>query len=320
MFNLARVGANTFVLFVLFTTLFDPAALAADVKLAWDANPEEDIAGYRLYYGTSSKVYDFVIDFGNNTNGILNNLEPETTYYIAATAYDTQHNESGFSAQVVYTVPSADTDADGVTDDEDAFPADPQETRDTDRDGVGDNTDEDDDDDGMPDDWESVYGLNPYVNDASKDLDGDGISNLIEYLSGREPNVDEVCERLGNDCINLNPIRDFVTRFYQECLDRDPDPSGLEGWSIALVNHDLVGADVAEGFIYSPEFLEKNTTNAEYLNILYRAFFNREPDPAGWNGWLSVLNTGTDRGYVLDGFLYSIEFDELCHAYDILPN
>jgi hypothetical protein len=77
---------------------------------------------------------------------------------------------------------------------------------------------------------------------------------------------------------------------------------------------------VAKGFIYSPEFIEKNTTNEEYLTVLYTAFFNRDPDPAGFNGWLDVLNSGADRGYVLDGFLYSIEFYELCDAYDIVPN
>jgi hypothetical protein len=131
---------------------------------------------------------------------------------------------------------------------------------------------------------------------------------------------DDVCVLNGKDCANLDVIQDFVTRFYQECLDRNPDAAGLQGWSIALFNHDLAGADVARGFIYSPEFIEKNTTNEEYLTILYRAFFNRNPDPTGWNGWLDVLNSGTDRGHVLNGFLFSIEFAELCDAYDIVPN
>ena len=45
----------------------------------------------------------------------------------------------------------------------------------------------DTDGDGMPDGWEIQYGLNPLVNDAASDKDGDGTSNLDEYLQGRDP-------------------------------------------------------------------------------------------------------------------------------------
>jgi len=76
---------------------------------------------------------------------------------------------------------------------------------------------------------------------------------------------------------------------------------------------------VAKGFIFSPEFIDRNTTNAEYLTILYEAFFNRDPDPACWDVWLLELDTGRDRGEVLDGFLYSQEFSELCEDYGINP-
>jgi hypothetical protein len=46
----------------------------------------------------------------------------------------------------------------------------------------------DTDNDGMPDDWEERYGLNPYdTNDASQDEDNDGITNLEEYQQGTNP-------------------------------------------------------------------------------------------------------------------------------------
>jgi len=114
-------------------------------------------------------------------------------------------------------------------------------------------------------------------------------------------------------------VEAFVTRFYQLCLDRNPDPAGLDGWVNNLLNQIQAGADVAEGFIYSSEFIAKNTTNSEYLLILYKAFFNRDADPAGWDTWLSELNSGRDRGEVLDGFIYSQEFADLCNAYGIIP-
>ncbi len=47
--------------------------------------------------------------------------------------------------------------------------------------------------DGMPDAWELASGLNPNNSeDGSQDRDGDGYTNLEEYLNGAEPEKDSV--------------------------------------------------------------------------------------------------------------------------------
>ncbi len=43
------------------------------------------------------------------------------------------------------------------------------------------------DGDGIPDDWEQRYGLNPAVDDSGLDPDGDGLTNLQEYYRGTDP-------------------------------------------------------------------------------------------------------------------------------------
>jgi hypothetical protein len=119
---------------------------------------------------------------------------------------------------------------------------------------------------------------------------------------------------------NLDAVEAFVTRFYQECLSREPDPAGLNGWVASLKAGTATGADVAYGFVFSPEFAGKNTSNEAFLSLLYRAFFDREPDPTGMQGWLTNLDAGVSREEVLNGFIYALEFFGLCHEYGINPS
>ena len=118
---------------------------------------------------------------------------------------------------------------------------------------------------------------------------------------------------------NRADIEAFVTRFYQQCLLREPDSGGLAYYTDHLINGTRSGADVAGNFINSPEFLARNTSNGDYLLVMYRAFFDREPDNDGWNYYLNKLNIGESRDVVFTGFIYSPEFEDLCDSYGISP-
>ena len=77
----------------------------AQVTHEWDPNTEPDLAGYKLYYGTSSGNYPNVIDVGNQVTYTVTGLIPGETYYFSVTAYNTSGYESDYSNEIVYTVP-----------------------------------------------------------------------------------------------------------------------------------------------------------------------------------------------------------------------
>lgn len=115
-------------------------------------------------------------------------------------------------------------------------------------------------------------------------------------------------------------LEGFVTRFYQECLFRTPDQAGLNYWVNALQTGTITANTLAEGFIFSQEFINSNQSNEEFLTIMYQAFFNRQPDQGGYNYWLSALYSGMSRADILVGFVNSVEFDNLCRQFGISPN
>jgi hypothetical protein len=82
---------------------------AAQVTLQWDPNTEPDLLGYKVYYGCSSRSYQFNNDVGNKTTCTVSNLEDGKAYYFAVTAYDTSGNESNYSGEVVYNSPTSCT-------------------------------------------------------------------------------------------------------------------------------------------------------------------------------------------------------------------
>jgi hypothetical protein len=114
----------------------------------------------------------------------------EASGYIPAGYYPVIINEGDITTRNIELAPvedEIDSDGDGYPDDSDAFPDDPNEWLDTDGDGIGNNADPDDDNDGMTDEWEEKYGLNPLIDDADEDPDNDGLTNLEEYQNNINP-------------------------------------------------------------------------------------------------------------------------------------
>jgi len=72
------------------------------VTLAWDANSESDLAGYRVYYGAVSRTYGAPLDVPGTPAAPTFTVAdlPAGTWYFAVTAYNAAGLESGFSNEV----------------------------------------------------------------------------------------------------------------------------------------------------------------------------------------------------------------------------
>lgn len=83
-----------------------PYVSANSVALEWsapqtnaDGSPLTDLAGYELYFGTSSGSYDRRIEVGDVQTFTVTGL-PSGTYYFAIRAYDFSGNKSGYSNEM----------------------------------------------------------------------------------------------------------------------------------------------------------------------------------------------------------------------------
>ena len=81
----------------------------SSVILNWAPSPSPGIAGYNIYSGGVSGIYTNKFAAGNVTNATLANLVVGSTFYFAATSYDTAGNESPFSNEAVYVIPAGTT-------------------------------------------------------------------------------------------------------------------------------------------------------------------------------------------------------------------
>jgi alpha-tubulin suppressor-like RCC1 family protein len=99
-------------------------------------------------------------------------------------------------------------------------------------------------------------------------------------------------------------------RLYQAAFDRTPDLGGLGFHVTAIDGTGASLAQVAQGFINSPEFSQKygSVDNQRFVTLLYSNVLHRVPDSGGLSFWTGFLDSGAlSRAQVLTGFSESPE-------------
>ena len=80
-----------------------PAA-AGTLTLAWDANPETNIVGYRIAYGTTPGSHPTVVDVGRSLTWQIRGLQDGQKYYLVVMAYNSNGLVSDPSDEVAANV------------------------------------------------------------------------------------------------------------------------------------------------------------------------------------------------------------------------
>lgn len=113
-------------------------------------------------------------------------------------------------------------------------------------------------------------------------------------------------------------VTGFIARLYEKALGRSYDANGLNYWCEEFNSgrQDLYTI-ATNGFMHSQEFYNRGLNDSDFVKTMYRTFFDREYDGAGYNDWMGRLSAGASRDEVIAGFAGSQEFRNLMASYGL---
>ncbi len=119
--------------------------------------------------------------------------------------------------------------------------------------------------------------------------------------------------------LRLMSIRNFVEKLYLSALGRPHDIAGRDYWVDQILNG-VTGSSVVLGFINSPEFVGKNTSDREFVITLYNVFFSRIPSESEIASWTNYLTSNSNgRTEVIKYFASCPEWVNYCEFYYVNP-
>ncbi len=100
-----------------------------------------------------------------------------------------------------------------------------------------------------------------------------------------------------------------IARLYLAAFARVPDAGGYDYWNRRHIVEGMSIVDMATFFSNSNEFRSTygEPLNREFVRLIYRNVFDRDPDTTGWDYWEDRLDRGLTRGQLLAEFSQSPE-------------
>ncbi len=149
------------------------------------------------------------------------------------------------------------------------------------------------------------------IDGGEADVTGNSLDNVIDTGAGTDRlfGGDGADTLIGGDDDRLSGAEASIYRLYGATLGRAPDVGGFTAWT-AQLQKGVPLDSIAAGFVGSPEFQQRygSLNNSQFVTLLYNNVLHRDPDAAGYAGWLAMLNGGMSRTGVVTGFSESAEY------------
>lgn len=112
------------------------------------------------------------------------------------------------------------------------------------------------------------------------------------------------------------PLRSLINDLYKNILLTSPDIEEASEIENQLISGSTNVADVVKSLMERTEYTSRNTSDAEYVTMMYTAILGRDPDETGFGNWCKRIQYFS-RTRVLSGFICSNEFSDRCSSIGI---
>ena len=152
---------------------------------------------------------------------------------------------------------------------------------------------------------------------------GDGTINMNGLLELTDKAPEDAGARIaGIPSREFVRNEDFIKQFYRVVLSREIESEELDYYVTKLESEEITLAQLIEHVVLeSDEFASMKVGDEEFIDILYKAIFEREPDNEGKNYWLKKSKEGYSRRWILANILDAPtgEYDEICEKLILIP-
>jgi hypothetical protein len=290
-------------------------ANAAQATFAWDAVSSPIVAGYRIYYGQTSRNYAIHADVGNATNATILGLQDGVMYYFAVTAYDGYGNESAYSNEVSYQPPvTASTNQGGVTGSSNTTTTSSPQTSAAASDIQGSETASSN---GIsypqPSDYFNIV-EKIYIGYYGRPADPEGLIYWGTILNATGGDLTEVVEAFANSyesqmlhgTIDSSHISEVVNSIYRALFGRDAEAGGLNWYVNGFNSGKYTAATIMLNILNGAQNEDLQSVNNK---VVAAGLFTKiiDPDFGGYN----IQATYAGEGDAIAGrdFLSSVTWD-----------
>ena len=107
-------------------------------------------------------------------------------------------------------------------------------------------------------------------------------------------NIGQVKMPTVNDKVKL-----LVDQLYKGLYGRSGDELGIDYWSNLITSGEKTISEVVEIFVNSSEMKDKNYSDKQFVQAIYRALLRREANSKELNYWVDMIKIGNSRKFVL---------------------